>query len=229
MPVTFLTASVEQKMKAYLELSNRAKGLVHVTPSKPTITITREFGCEAFPVGEELVKQLERMTDETWILVDKSLLDEVAKEKNISEDTMRSLGQKPRWLDDMFATLSPRWKSDRDYYQFLVEQVVSIATAGNVVIVGLGAAIITREMKNCFHFRLIAEQDFKVGSISRRMNLSKQEAELLVVEQQKERTRVIHKLLDADESDPLYYHLIFNNGKVRTPKIARIIADYVVK
>ncbi|MRR36774.1 cytidylate kinase-like family protein, partial [bacterium] len=128
-----------------------------------------------------------------------------------------------------FATLSPRWKSDRDYYQFLVEQVVSIATAGNAVIVGLGAAIITKNMKNCFHFRLIADQDFKVGSIARRMNLSKQDAELLVVEQQKERTRVIRKLLDADESDLLYYHQIFNNGKVKSQKIARIIADYVVK
>lgn len=229
MPVTLLTSSVEQRTKAYLELSNRAKGLVPVLPSKPTITISREFGCEAFPVGEELVKLLERMTDETWILVDKSLLDAVAREQNISEDTMRSLGQKPRWLDDMFATLSPRWKSDRDYYQFLVEQVVSIATAGNAVIVGLGAAIITKNMKNCFHFRLIADQDFKVGSIARRMNLSKQDAELLVVEQQKERTRVIRKLLDADEGDPLYYHQIFNNGKVKSQKIARIIADYVVK
>lgn len=229
MSVTLLTPSAEQRMKAYLELGNRAKGLTKGVSSKPTITISREFGCEAFPVGEELVKQLERITDETWILVDKSLLDEVAKEKNISEDTMRSLGQKPRWLDDMFATLSPRWKSDRDYYQFLVEQVVSIASAGNAVIVGLGAAIITTHMKNCYHFRLIAEQDFKVGSISRRMNLSKQEAELLVVEQQKERDRIIRKLLDANESDPLYYHLTFNNGRVKNQKIARIIADFVVK
>lgn len=229
MPVTLLTPSVEQRMKAYLELGNRAKGLTQAVPSKPTITISREFGCEAFPVGEELVKLLERMTDETWILIDKSLLDEVAKEKNISEDTMRSLGQKPRWLDDMFATLSPRWKSDRDYYQFLVEQVVSIATVGNAVIVGLGAAIITTHMKNCHHFRLIAEQDFKVSSIARRMNLSKQEAELLVFEQQKERDRIIRKLLDADESDPLYYHMTFNNGRVKNQKIARIIADFVVK
>ncbi|WP_306532773.1 AAA family ATPase [Geobacter sp.] len=229
MAVKLLTPSAEQRMKAYHELSHRAKTLVKGAPQKPTITLSREFGCEAFPVGEELVKLLERMTDEVWILVDKSLLDEVAKEKNISEDIIRSLGQKPRWLDDMFATLSPKWKSDRDYYQFLVEQVVSIATAGNAVFVGLGAAIITQHMKNCHHFRLIADQNFKVQSMARRMNLSKQDAELLVVEQQKERNRVIRKLLDADERDPRYYHLIFNNGKVKNQKIVQSIADYVVK
>jgi len=229
MPVTLLTPSVEQRMKAYHELSHRAKTLVKGALQKPTITLSREFGCEAFPVGEELVKLLERMTDEVWILVDKSLLDEVAKEHNISDEIIRSLGQKPRWLDEMFATLSPKWKSDNDYYRLLCEQVVSIAAAGNAVFVGLGAAIITKHMKNCHHFRLIADQNFKVKSLARRMNLSKQEAELLVVEQQKERDRVIRKLLDADERDPLYYHLIFNNGKVRNQKIAQIIADYVLK
>ncbi len=229
MPVTLLTPSVEQRMKAYHELSHRAKSLVKGAPLKPTITISREFGCEAFPVAEELVKLLERMTDEIWILVDKSLLDEVAKEHNISDEIIRSLGKKPRWLDEMFATLSPKWKSDYDYYRLLCEQVVSIATAGNAVFVGLGAAIITKQMKNCHHFRLIAEQDFKVKSMASRMKLSKQEAELLVVEQQKERDRIIKKLLDANERDPLYYDIIFNNGKVRNQKIAQIIADYVLK
>lgn len=229
MPVTLLTPSVEQRMKAYHELSHRAKSLVKGAPLKPTITISREFGCEAFPVAEELVKLLERMTDEIWILIDKSLLDEVAKEHNISDEIIRSLGKKPRWLDEMFATLSPKWKSDYDYYRLLCEQVVSIATAGNAVFVGLGAAIITKQMKNCHHFRLIAEQDFKVKSMASRMKLSKQEAELLVVEQQKERDRIIKKLLDSNERDPLYYDMIFNNGKVRNQKIAQIIADYVLK
>ena len=85
---------------------------------------------------------------------------------------MLSLGHKPRWLDDMFATLSPHWKTDSDYYRLLCEQVVMIATAGNAVFVGLGAAIITQSMGNCFHFRLIAEQEFRVRSIARRMQIS---------------------------------------------------------
>ena len=61
------------------------------------------------------------------------------------------------------------------------------------------------------------------------MKISKQEAELVVVDKQKERDRIIRKLLDADEHHPLYYHAIFNNGKVRNQQIARIIADFVFK
>ena len=227
MPVTILTPAVEQRMKAYHELSDRAKSLIAGAPLKPTITITREFGCEAYPVAEELVKLAEQITGEKWLLADISLLDAVAKEHHIPEDVMFSLGNKPRWLDDMFATLSPHWKTDADYYRLLCEQVVAIATAGNAIIVGLGAPIIARSMENCTHFRLIADQDFKIRSIARRMKISKQEAEIMVIDEQKARDKVIRKLLDADEHDPLYYHAIFNNGKVRNQQIAKMIAGYV--
>lgn len=228
MPVTILIPAVEQRLKAYHELSNRVKSLVKDAPLKPTINITREFGCEAYPVAEELVKMAEKITGEQWVLVDISLLDAVAKEHHISEEVMLSLGHKPRWLDDMFATLSPKWKSDADYYRLLCEQVVSTATAGNAVIVGLGAPIITKAMKNCYHFRLIADQEFKVRSIARRMNISKQDADIMVIDQQKDRDRIIRKLLDADEHNPLLYHAVFNNGLVRNQHIAKIIAGYVL-
>lgn len=229
MPVTELVPSVEQRLRAYHELSARAKARIEGVPLKPTITLSREFGCEAYPVAEELVKLAEKATGEQWLLVDISLLDAVAKVHNIREDVMLSLGHKPRWLDDMFSTFSPHWKTDADYYRLLCEQVVMIANTGNAVIVGLGAAIITQSMKNCFHFRLIAEQNFKVSSIARRMKITKQEAEITVVDQQKERDKIIRKLLDADEHHPLYYHAIFNNGKIRNQQIAKIIAGYVFK
>lgn len=229
MPVTLLTPSVEQRLRAYHELSGRARSFEAGTPLKPAITLSREFGCEAFPVAEELVKLAEKATGEQWLLADISLLNAVAKEHNIPEQVMLSLGHKPRWLDDMFATLSPHWKTDADYYRLLCEQVVMIATAGNAVFVGLGAAIITQSMANCFHFRLIAEREFRVRSIARRMQISKQEAEVTVADKEKERDKIIRKLLDADEHHPLYYHAIFNNGKVRSEQIAAVIADFVLK
>jgi hypothetical protein len=228
MPLTVLIPSVEQRLKAYHELSNRFRTLETRAPRKPTITLSREFGCEAFPVAEELVKLAEEITGENWLLVDKSLLDAVAKEHQIPEEVMASLGHDPTWFDQMFGTFTSNWKGDADYYRLLCEQVVMTATAGNAVIVGLGAAIITKSMENCFHFRLIAEHTFKVRSIARRMQIPKQEGELIVLDQQKERDKIIRRLLEADEHDPLLYHAIFNNGRIRNPQIARIILDHVL-
>jgi cytidylate kinase len=228
MPIGELAPSVEQRLKAYHELSNRAKELVKRPALKPTITLTREFGCEAFPIAEELVRQAEKKTGEPWLLVDKSLLDAVAREHSVPEEIMRSLGSKPRWFDDMIATFSSNWKSDTDYYRLLCQQVVMIASAGNAVIVGLGAPIITKSMKNCYHYRLIAEHDFKVRSIAKRLKIGKQEAEIVVLDRQKERDRIIRKLLNADEHEPLLYHALFNNGKTKNQQIARVILEHAL-
>ena len=228
MPTGDLFPSVEQRMKAYHSLSIRAKDAgSRPAASKSTITLTREFGCEAFPVAEELVRLAEKKTGERWVLVDKSLLDAVAKEHHIPAEIILALGKKPRWFDDMLTTFSQNWKGDADYYRLLCEQVVMTASAGNAVIVGLGAPIITRSMANCSHFRLIAEHSFKVGSIARRMKISKQEAEIVVLDRQKERDRIIRKLLDADEHEPLLYHAIFNNSKLKNKQIAHMIAGHV--
>lgn len=228
MPTGDLFPSVERRLKAYHELSQKVSWLEDSAPLKPTITISREFGCEAFPVSEELVRLAEKKTGEPWLLVDKSLLDAVAKEHHVPEEIMLSLGSKPRWFDDMMATFSANWKSDADYYRLLCRQVVMIASAGNAVIVGLGSPVITKNLKNCFRYRLIAEHDFKVKSIARRMKIPKQEAELVVIDQQKERDRVLRKLLNSDLRDPLLYHAIFNNGRIKSRQVARLILDHAL-
>lgn len=228
MPTGDLFPSVERRLKAYHELSHTVSGLKVSAPLKPTITISREFGCEAFPVSEELVRLAEKKTGEPWLLVDKSLLDAVAKEHRVPEEIMLSLGNQPRWFDDMMATFSSNWKSDADYYRLLCRQVVLIASAGNAVIVGLGSPVITKNLNNCFRYRLIAEHDFKVNSIARRMKIPKQDAELIVVDQQKERDRVIRKLLNSDMRDPLLYHAIFNNGRIKSRQVAKLIFDHAL-
>lgn len=228
MPTGDLAPSVEQRLRAYHELSNRVKALVERPVVKPTITLTREFGCEAFPIAEELIRQAEKKTGESWLLVDKSLLDAVAREHSIPEGIMQSLGSKPRWFDDLIATFSTNWKSDTDYYRLLCEQVVMIASAGNAVIVGLGASIIAKSMKNCCHYRLIADHKFKVASIAKRLKISRQEAEIVVLDRQKERDRIIRKLLNANEHEPLLYHLIFNNGKTKNRLIAKVILEHAL-
>ncbi len=227
MAVNVLPPSIEQRMGAFNEVMRRAKLLKPDALPKPTITIAREFGCEAYPVAEELLALVKEKTGEEWVLVDKALLSAVAKDHRLSEEILHGLGQKPRWLDEMFSTLSSGWKSEAGYSELICNQIVNVAMAGNAIFVGLGAAIITKSLKNCHHFRLVADQEFKIRSISRRLGISRQETEMLIVERQKERDRILRVLLDADAHDPLYYHLIFNNTKVRTSKIARTIADFV--
>ncbi|MDA8428664.1 MAG: cytidylate kinase-like family protein [Geobacteraceae bacterium] len=226
-----LVPSIEMRLSSLLEI-NRRKGEGAVARNQankafPTITISREFGCEAYPMTECLKGLLEKKTGQDWIVMDKGLLGEVAKHHRLSEDILRGLGEKSRILDEMLATFTPRWKSEKDHYRLLCKHMFSLAEKGNVIIVGRGSAIVTQSLKNCYHFRMFASPAFKIRSIARRLNMPEEEAESYVEKKQKQRDAFIRDFLDQDAHDMRFYNLIFNNNKNSPERIAQTILEYV--
>ncbi len=195
---------------------------------KPTITLSREFGCEAYPVAERLKEMLEKKSGEAWVVMDKALLEEVAKKHNLSEEMLMGLGEKSRFLDEILSTFSPHWKTEKDHFRLICRQMVALAEKGNVILLGRGGAIITHKLKNCSHFRMFASSSFKIGSISKRLDLARDEAEKMIEKKQKQRDTFIRDFLNRDARDLSYYNLIFNNDHNSTEKIAGTITEYVL-
>lgn len=226
-----LVPSIEQRLSSLLEVSRRnlrGYSITDQSKAKPTITISREFGCEAFPLTERLKTLLVEKTGAVWSVMDKALLEEVAKRHDLATEIFETLGEKRhRFVDDVISTFSPRWQSDKDYYRLLCKQIAALATVGNVIIVGRGSSIVTQKMENCFHFRILAPMKFKIRSIRERMNLEPDEAEKLINKKQKQRDAFINDFLCQDVKDPYLYHLIFNNAKNTPDVMARIICNYV--
>jgi cytidylate kinase len=227
-----LIPSVEKRIGSLLEY-NRRRELAASPRSRgkktsPTITLSREFGCEAYPVVECLQEMLEKKTGENWLVMDKELLNEVAKNHDLSEDILGRLGEKPSFLDEMLATFSSSWKSDREYFQLLCEHIVALAEEGNVILMGRGGAYVTQPLKNCKHFRLFASEEFKVRSVCQRLEIPPDEAAKMIEQHQRQRDRFIRTFLDRDSHDPSVYHLLINNDLSSTEKIARTIMDFVL-
>jgi len=231
MPERQLIPSVEMRLGSLLEYNRRREQEIELRSKKgkarPTITISREFGCEAYLVAERLKESMEKASGEKWLVMDKGLLEEVARNHNLSEGILKALGEKNRFLDEFLATFSPRWKSEKDYFRMLCRHMISLAEQGNVIFVGRGSAIVTHSLKNCYHFRLYASLPFKVRSISRRLGIEPAEAEDMVGKKQAQRDKFIKDFLDRDARDLSFYHLVFNNDKNSADLIARTIAAYV--
>jgi cytidylate kinase len=229
MPERLLVPSIEMRLGSLLEF-NRRKDENDASRGKvrPTITISREFGCEAYPMTECLKGIMEKKSGQPWAVMDKALLEEVAKHHQLSEEIVRNLGEKKsRILDEILATFSPRWKSEKDYFRLLCKHVFSLAEKGNSIIVGRGSSIVTNQLKNCYHFRIYASHEFKAASIARRLKISKDEADSVVEKNQKQRDAFIHDFFNLDPNDLRYYHLVFNNDKNSPERIAQMIAEYV--
>jgi len=71
MSTNILIPSIENRLGAWVESARRNEAEKDAgTKRKPAITLSREFGCEAYPVAEILQKLLENKTGDSWPIMD---------------------------------------------------------------------------------------------------------------------------------------------------------------
>lgn len=220
-----LSPSIDQRLAAWQQIQRRL--LQEPKPKlRPTITLSRAFGCEGFPLADRLRTELQLRTGEPWNVYDKSLIEAVAKQEHLPVAQLEKLGNVTKGLQTMGLGQS-------DYYQQLAEldavsqRLVQMAQLGNAIIVGRGGAVLTRGLKNCFHFRLEASFDFRARSMAERLELDLNEAEALVRVNSKERDRFISEHLKIDLGDASLYDAVFNNERHGTAEICAAIVAYV--
>lgn len=231
MPENLLIPSVDLRIGSLEEYNRRQREKAALQHRKhrprPCITISREFGCEGYPVAERLRELMMQKTGDEWVLIDKAILEEVARHHNISEEILRTLGENNQILNEVLATFSPRWKSDHEYFKLLSRHVVALAEQGNVIISELGGAIITRHIEHSCHFRIYGSEAFKTATLARRLRIETEAAEKLMHRQQKARDHFTRDFLSQNDHDPALYHLMFNNDRIDAGGIAHTLADFM--
>jgi len=220
-----LTPSVERRLSTWVSFSEQRAPSAR-PGSRPTITISRRFGCEGFPLSEQLKTLFEARTGETWNIYDKALLELVSQDENLSMQVLKDLGGPSSSLDPI-GFLVPGYVQHSEVFKRLPKYIVRIAQAGNAIIVGRGGAIITRKLDNCYHFRLEADLDFRVAAIARRLDISEPDARRLVKENEKAREKFIEDCLRVSSSDTTIYDAVFNNARHGVVEIAQSIVAYV--
>ena len=221
-----MVPNIEQRASAWLKIQEKL-GKKRPSEPRPTVTISREYGSEAYPLAEILKKLLEQKTGGLWTVFDKALIERVSHGTGLSTWLLSNLGgagvSKP--LDEIMGTLMPRWKTHTEAYRLLARQVIALANQGNVIIVGRGGAVLTHRLSNCFHFRLVSSLEYRIQSIQRRLDIPFEEAKTLVIENQKASDKFIESFLNCSIADPHYYHCVFNSSRSKIPSIAQSILN----
>ncbi|MDD2852430.1 MAG: cytidylate kinase-like family protein [Desulfuromonadaceae bacterium] len=232
MPENLLIPSVDLRIGSLEEYNRRQKekAAAHHKKSRPRpcITISREYGCEGYPVAERLREILMQKTGDEWVLIDKAVLEAVAKHHNISEDILHTLGENNGILNEVLATFSPRWTSDQEYFRMLSRYVVALAEQGNVIISELGGAIITRHIEHSCHIRIYGSEPFKAATLSRRLEIDCEAAEKIMHKEQKARDHFNRDFLGQNGHDPALFHVLFNNDRIDAGTIAHTVANFIL-
>lgn len=209
---------VEQRESAWIRLQER---LAHPAPKPihPTVTISRQFGCEGYPLAQRLKVLLEETSGQIWDVFDKALVDKVATDEKLSHRLLAHLGDESHAQDVLRTHFG--FLTHDDVYALLVKHLVQVAIAGNAIIVGRGGAVVCQDLKNCFHFRLVGSLEFRIAAIARSLQLPQREAEELVGSQSKLREKFISDCLHADITSTRWYDAVFNNERQNVESIAQ--------
>lgn len=220
-----LSPSIEHRLAGWEQIQYR---LAHAPEPKirPTITLSRQFGCEGFPLAENLKGRFEEATGEPWNIYDKSLIEKVAQDEDISLHLLKNLGDMTHALEALGLHPSTHVSHDAAFAK-VAKAIVQIAVVGNAVIVGRGSSILCRDLKNCFHFRIEAEIEWRISSIMKRLELTRAEAEEMVKTNTKLREKFIQECLNQDITELKHYNAIFNNERYSVQETGASIFAYV--
>ena len=220
-----LLLSVERRLAVWLSVKDKPTGAEAQRPC-PTITISRKYGCEAFPLALRIKELLDAACEEPWIIYDKALLERVSQAEHLSMEFLEDLGSS-RLADDSLGFMFPGHVTHDEAFRRLAMHMLLIAGAGNAIIIGRGGAILTRHLKNCYHFRLDASDAFCVSSTARRMKISEKEAAEMLREYHQKREAFIESQLRASVVDLAHYHAVYNRDLSGLEEIATGIVSFV--
>ena len=200
----------------------------------PVVTISRQFGAGGSSVAAIVAAEIHAE------VVDKLLIEEVARRLDISASEVASEAERPRPMLERlvrsFSTLEPAmgagWSPPYPDPLFdprraiieLTEQVIKeVAEGGNVVIVGRGAGFCLRKNPSVFRVFLRASEAVRVGVLMERLGLGEAEVRRKMHETDTNRAAYIHQLYKKDWCDPDEYDLIVNTGRLGYQATAELI------
>jgi cytidylate kinase len=222
-----LTPRIEQRLLAW-EAMQRHVADQPAPKLRPTITLSRQFGCEGFPVAARVQALMAAASGEPWNVYDKLLLEQVAADGGAPLETLQRLGETARSLEKL-GVRPQQYHQHAAAFRAVAEKLTHFAAVGNAVIVGRGGAALCRQQPNCFHIRITASAAWRVASIARRLELPEEEARGLVDANQSLREQFLREQLQVDPADPALFDVTFNNERAGVEVIAEAIAAYVRK
>lgn len=215
-----IVPSIEERISDWIESKRRDQIEHRKRLNCFTITLSREFGCEAYPLAFKLKELLEKSTEEDWNIFDRAFIEKLRVENGLNEEILSYLDKRSEFIENLIAKRQHSWKNKSEAYKFLAKAVYSISCEGRAIIIGCGAAMITQDIRRAYHFRLIASENFKIKSIARRTVVHYNEAKKVLSARHKERKRFFMNFLESEIVDLNDFHAVYNNDKLSVEKIA---------
>ncbi|HSV95758.1 MAG TPA: cytidylate kinase-like family protein [Spirochaetota bacterium] len=223
---THINSQIATWQKQREKVDHAPRKAVPVRPSGPFVTVSREYGCGGFDVAEKTAEIInkERRPSPLWVAYDRAILDAMMQDLGLSSSLLETLTSPARkQIDNFLQTALSELPPQVVVYRSLAETVRTLATNGNVIIVGRAGRAITRGMERGYHVRIVAPLEWRVERIAGLSGLTRKEAEKMILEKGRSREDFLRRFVKFKSGDPSDYHLVVNNAEHGMDGAARMI------
>ncbi len=224
-----MTAAIDRYMNAQVIYWKKQKEHLDEPASVsrlPFVTISREYGCGGYEVAAKLseIMNNELKPEPQWMAYNKALLEKLMVDTGLSESLIETLTGKARnKLTNLIQTTFSSFPPQVAVHKKLVEIIAMLALNGNIVIVGRGGNMITKEYQNGFHVRLVAPMSCRAEKMAKLLNVTKAEATKIIKDKTHQREDYMKEFFKIDITDPHNYDLVINDASFSAEKVARLI------
>jgi cytidylate kinase len=136
-------------------------------------------------------------------------------ERHLAERLQTTESAVHRFLEGE-ASLWERWKIDsKKLSRFTAVDILELATRGNVLIRGWGAAQLLRDVPHVICVRICAPMSKRIDEMKRRLTLDRTDLARREIERSDDaHERAVQRQFQADWKDPTGYDLVLNTGYV---------------
>ena len=183
------------------------------------ITISRQFGTGGHEIGAELARRLDVK------LLDKQILNEVAKRMNVVEDAMEKIeSRNPLWRDD-FTQFYRQYMAGVEYngqehdqtshqlFEAQADAIRSIAAQESCVIIGRCGFHIFRDHPNALKIFIHADDACRKRRIAEKYDISEVDAAAMIVDNDYSRELYTKTYTGSDWQDARNYDVTLNVRK----------------
>jgi cytidylate kinase len=213
-----LPLRVEQRIRAQIEGAQRYRQAKEPPPSLPFATVSRQYGCEAMEFAGALAEVLTReskLPPAHWQVYNRQIIESISAEAPLATGLLESLDVRARsGLEEFFQTLVGHSPPDIEVLKLLVRVERALAHHGHCILVGRGGAMLTRDLPNGIHVRLVAPEEWRQKSLVTRFGWDAARARQFIREEDENRSAFFRKYLNQDVNDPLHYDLILNVARL---------------
>jgi len=194
------------------------------------ITISRDYASGGRKLGRLLAKRL------GYHYVDKFLFQKIAEDLNVSERTLESFEKSREYrITNTFSKLFSQSyikrivghdKSvveDKEYQTSLKNLILKTAEEDDVVIIGRAAYFFLKDMKNCYHFHLVAPMDWRKKYAMEEWNIPGNIVHENIERHDKNQRWFLRSICGECFNDPGLFHLTLNMSRIPIEKTIDII------